>query len=232
MNLVFLDPKDWDYDVSCPYERPLGGSESALCYLAIELARRGHRVTLLTGTTRPREVMGVSCLSSRSVPIGFLSQTLDAFIVSSGPAEVSLQLRPQLGPATPLVLWTGHAPDQPLLQRLQTPEVRKCWDVIVGVSDWHRQGLIARFALDPARVFVLRNALAPAFADLFRSADELVAVKERRPVLAYTSTGRGGPLPSQWAGTGRWSSSLRDGGEQLGRCRRLAPAAPRGRRGR
>jgi hypothetical protein len=188
MNLIFLDPRDWDYDVSCPFERPLGGTESALCYLVIELARRGHRVTLLTGTTRPREVRGVSCLSSRSVPAGLLRQPLDAFVVACGPAEVCLQLHPQLAPATPLVLWTGHAPDQPMLQALQTSDVRNGWDVIVAVSDWHRQALVGRFALDPARVFVLHNAIAPAFAGLFPSAGELVAVKERRPVLAYTST--------------------------------------------
>jgi hypothetical protein len=188
MNLVFLDPKDWDYDVSAPFERPLGGTESALCYLVIELARRGHRVTLLTGTSRSREVRGVSCLSGRSVPAGILRQPLEAFVVAGGPAEVCLQLRPQLAPATPLVLWTGHAPDQPLLQALDRSEVRNGWDVIVAVSDWHRRALIRQFALDPARVFVLRNAIAPAFAGLFASADDLVAVKERLPVLAYTST--------------------------------------------
>jgi hypothetical protein len=53
MNLVFLDPKDWDYDVSAPFERPAG----------------------------------------------LLRQPLQAFVVG-GPAEVCLQLRPQLAPAT------------------------------------------------------------------------------------------------------------------------------------
>src|SRR5262249_12609656 len=82
MNLVFLDPKDWDHDATAPFERPLGGMESALCYLMIELARRGHRVALLTGTTRPRQVRGVSCLSGRSVPAGLLRQPVDAFVVA------------------------------------------------------------------------------------------------------------------------------------------------------
>ena len=42
MNWVFLDFIRWDYDVATPRERPLGGSQSALCYLAAALARRGH----------------------------------------------------------------------------------------------------------------------------------------------------------------------------------------------
>ena len=40
MNIAFLDAVGWDYDVSTPYQRPLGGSQSALAYLTVELARR------------------------------------------------------------------------------------------------------------------------------------------------------------------------------------------------
>ena len=42
MNIAFVDSIGWDYDVSTPYERPLGGSQSALAYLAVELARQGR----------------------------------------------------------------------------------------------------------------------------------------------------------------------------------------------
>ena len=37
MNLTFLDTIAWDYDVATPMTRPLGGSQSVLCYLAVEL---------------------------------------------------------------------------------------------------------------------------------------------------------------------------------------------------
>ena len=58
MNIAFLDSIGWDYDVSTPFERPLGGSQSALAYLAVELVRRGARVTMYNETSRPRHVMG------------------------------------------------------------------------------------------------------------------------------------------------------------------------------
>lgn len=46
MRLTFVDPCRWDYDVDTPFERPLGGSQSALAYLTAALAGRGHDVVL------------------------------------------------------------------------------------------------------------------------------------------------------------------------------------------
>ena len=58
----------WDYDAAAPLERPLGGSQSAMCYLAMALVRRGHAVAMLTGTKTPVIVNGVKCLSCASIP--------------------------------------------------------------------------------------------------------------------------------------------------------------------
>jgi glycosyltransferase involved in cell wall biosynthesis len=188
MDLVFFDPMNWDYNVRTPLERPLGGSQSALCYLAAELARQGHRVSLLTATSQPGPTLGVNCLSAPNTPISFLSQPFDAVVVLNGPAGVGPQLRPRLAPATPLVLWTQHAHDQPAMQDLGRPEVRGAWDAVVCVSEWHRACMVAHHGLDPSRVAVLRNAVAPAFENLFRGGDELTRAKAGRLVLAYTST--------------------------------------------
>jgi glycosyltransferase involved in cell wall biosynthesis len=188
MNIAFVDSIGWDYDVSTPYERPLGGSQSALAYLAAEVARRGSRVTLYSGTSRPGEVMGVTCVSTQNIPGGSLGQPFDAFIVLNGPGELGAQLRPHLAPTTPLVLWTQHAADQPAMQHLHQDEARQAWDAIACVSEWHRATMIGHYRLDPARVFVLRNAIAPCFEGLFSSRDELAQAKGSRPVLSYTST--------------------------------------------
>jgi glycosyltransferase involved in cell wall biosynthesis len=188
MKIAFLDPLRWDYDVSTPYQRPLGGSQSALSYLAVELARRGSRVTLFCGTSWPRDIMGVTCISTQAVPIGSLDQAFDAFVVLNGPADVGPRLRPSLAPGTPLVLWTGHAIDQPEMRPLLQLETRQSWDAIVCVSDWHRATMIAAYGLDASRVFVLRNAIAPCFEGLFSDRDELARAKSGRPILSYTST--------------------------------------------
>jgi glycosyltransferase involved in cell wall biosynthesis len=188
MNIAFVDSIGWDYDVSTPYQRPLGGSQSALAYLAAELARRGARVTLYSGTSRPREVMGVTCVSTQNIPGGSLGQPFDAFIVLNGPAELGVRLRPHISPTTPLVLWTQHAADQPAMHLLRQSEARQGWDAIACVSEWHRAMMIGQYRLDPARVFVLRNAIAPCFEGLVSSRDELARAKGSRLILSYTST--------------------------------------------
>jgi glycosyltransferase involved in cell wall biosynthesis len=188
LNIAFLDAVGWDYDVATPYERPLGGSQSALAYLAAELARRGARVTLYCGTSRPREVMGVSCVSIDGMPAGSLGQPFDAFVVLNGPADVCFRLRPHLAPTTPRVLWTQHAADQRAMTPLQHPEVRQAWDAVACVSQWHRTAMIGHYGLDPSRACVLRNAIAPCFEGLFSSRDELARAKGSRLILSYTST--------------------------------------------
>lgn len=55
MRIVFIDTTYWQYTVETPYERPLGGSQSALCYLATELARLGHSITILNGNVTASE---------------------------------------------------------------------------------------------------------------------------------------------------------------------------------
>jgi glycosyltransferase involved in cell wall biosynthesis len=188
LNIAFFDAMGWDFDVSTPYERPLGGSQSALSYLAVELARRGSRVTLYCGTSRSRDVMGVTCVSTRTIAAETLRQPFDAFVVLNGPAEACFQLRPRLAPTAPLVLWTQHAADQAVMHPLRQPEVRRAWDAIACVSDWQRTAMIDEYGLEPSRVYVLRNAIAPAFEALFSSRDELARAKGSRLILSYTST--------------------------------------------
>src|SRR5258706_11687837 len=61
MRIVFYDRTPVDYTPQTPFERALGGSESAQCYLAIELARLGHSVMLVTNTSAPGRYRGVDC---------------------------------------------------------------------------------------------------------------------------------------------------------------------------
>ena len=171
LNIAFFDGVGWDYDVSTPYERPLGGSQSALAYLAVELARRAReRDALLPDVPAARSW---ECRASRSLtPRSAPARPFDAFVVLNGPANACFQLRPHLDPATPLVLWTQHAADQAAMTPFRQPEARQAWDAVACVSQWHRTTMIAQYDLDPARVFVHRNAIAPCFEALFSGRDE------------------------------------------------------------
>ncbi len=188
MKLLFLGTSILDFNVSTPFEQPLGGSESALCYLTLSLAKRGHEVTLVSGTSQPGRLSGVTCLSYQGLPHDFWAQSWDAIVVLNGPADVALRLTPHLPDRAFFVLWNMHASDQPAIMGLQDAEARDRWDAIVCVSEWHRRGMVNRFRLDPSRVHVFPNTIGPAFDDMFSSRVELVKAKSIQPILAYTST--------------------------------------------
>src|SRR6185369_9952714 len=96
MNWVFLDFSRWDYDMATPLVRPLGGSHSALCYLATALARGGERVTAVTGLKQSRDVNGVRCLSFDDLTTSVFAPNDTVVVVLNGPAEIVQQLHRDL----------------------------------------------------------------------------------------------------------------------------------------
>jgi predicted O-linked N-acetylglucosamine transferase (SPINDLY family) len=188
MNIVFYDGINWDYDVETPLVRPLGGSQSALCYLAATLAERGHRVALLNGTTNPRRVRGVDCYRVTAFPRELLARDADVVICLNGPGDICFALRQHVPATTPLVLWTQHAVDQSAMQPLARAEARDAWQLIVCVSSWHRASMIQTFHLDPNRTAILRNAVSPRFETLYHDEADFVDHKRGPTRLAYTST--------------------------------------------
>lgn len=185
MRVCFIDFAPWDYDVSTPTLRPLGGSQSAMCYIAVELAKAGHKVAVVTGTTKPvSTVMGVECRGPND-PIE--PDAFDVVVALNAPRHAR-RLRALLSPSTRLILWTQHAANQPVMREGLT-EQGEIWDSIVCVSNWQRDDVIAKFGIAPSRVHVIRNAIAPAFENLFASHGDLVAAKNGDTLrLAYTST--------------------------------------------
>jgi glycosyltransferase involved in cell wall biosynthesis len=183
--LAFLDRIAWDYRVDTPEQRPLGGSQSALCYLARALARLGHDVRTVTMTRSPARIDGVDCLSGESGYAAFAGA--DAVIVLNDPdPELALALRRVLSPQALLVLWTQHDVDQPAIAAFADLETRRCWDRIVFVSDWQSRAWRRRFGPEPEGI-VLGNAMAPSFETLFAENEPVLALK-REPRLIYTST--------------------------------------------
>jgi glycosyltransferase involved in cell wall biosynthesis len=169
------------------------GMQSAACYLAAALAARGDDVTFLNHTREPGRWFGVNCVNwnddramERLGGERLGGQSFDAVIsLTANP----LPFRDLFGPDTRLLLWTGHADDQPPVQVLAHGEIEHLWDGFVFVSEWQRERFIERFGLDRNRTVVLRNAIAPGFENQFASAAELAVKKRTDPVrLAYTST--------------------------------------------
>jgi len=178
---------DGDHTVETAYEAPLGGSWSGLCYLAEQLAARGEEVFIMNRTRAPGRYRGVECLNLASDAATSLLAQVDAFVVQNT-AVPGPRLRTLLPDSTRLVLWSGHADDQPVMQALADPAKRAVYDGFAYVSDWQRECYESRFALPRARGRVLRNAVGSMFESLFAAGESIVAAKDDPPVLAYTST--------------------------------------------
>jgi glycosyltransferase involved in cell wall biosynthesis len=184
MRLAFMDRSGWNFHVESPYLMPLGGSHSALCYLAEHLAQANHEVFVVTYTTAPGIYRGVHCMSLlQNVEI----PSLDAVIMLNDPFKASA-MREQLGPRTRLILWTQHAHDLPAMQPLRDPLERDAFDAIVVISEWQREQFCTHFDIAPERTFLLRNAIGPSFQGVFSATSSILAQKTQPPVLAYTST--------------------------------------------
>ena len=188
MRIAFGDPLELDYTPDTPYHAPLGGMQSSACYLAATLAAQGHQVYLACYTSTPGTYRGVRCVSWKDFTFEKMrGWDLDAFVTLHGPGPEQ-RLRSELAPHTRLVLWCGHAHDQPSVAGLADPSACASFDGVAFISEWQRREYNARFPLDPARTKVLRVAAAPAYADLFHADESLLAAKASPPVLAYTST--------------------------------------------
>lgn len=187
MKLLFLTASPIRFTVATPGTTPLGGTESAVAYLARHLAARGHEVSLVAqlpahfpkdGT--PDKVMGVRHAvfpDAGDDPAFYAAGDFDAVIaVSCAPLAPHLRA---MAPRALQVHWIHMMPDQPNVAQLNAlaPQI----DSAVFVSNFHRA--VLRY---PGTSQVIGNGIAPAFENMFASAAELRAAKQNR--AAYTST--------------------------------------------
>jgi glycosyltransferase involved in cell wall biosynthesis len=184
MKIAFLDPTALDYTTDTPYRAPLGGTESAACYLAAELAALGHEVVIINCTSTPGIYRGVRCLHHKqSLHASFLNQ-FDIAVVLSSPAASFL--RGQLGVRIPLVLWNTLSHDQPAIAQLASPDEQALWAGFAFVSHWQLDNFASKFGIPRDRSRVMRNAMSPAFAT--QSPPAPWYTRNAPPVLVYTST--------------------------------------------
>lgn len=185
MRIALVNPNlAHEYDVSTPFREPLAGSQSAQCYLAIELARRGHEVGLFNGTKLRTMINGVQCC-----PVADLANwgPANAILVLTAP-NFARELRQKLGNNIPILCWE-HNPwssDASYHSFLQSPLCAR--DLILCVSEWQRNNFIAGGGIAPGRILILRNAISPFFESVFGEEDTILDFKVWPPSMAFTST--------------------------------------------
>jgi glycosyltransferase involved in cell wall biosynthesis len=187
MKILFVNLSGLCFTVATPDTEPLGGTESSLCYLARHLAQRGHEVSVVTRAPpdTPDRIMGIRHVAPPVLlNADFIrANGFDAIIVNNRPLA-GPPLR-DMAPGAFLLLWNHVVPDQPVMRDLAQNMIHNSFDGIVYVSRWQQQITEQTFGFKrPAAV--IGNGFAPAFENLFASANDLRAAKQNR--AAYTTT--------------------------------------------
>ena len=187
MKILFVNLSGMRFTVATPDSEPLGGTESALSYLARQLAKNGHEVSLVCKApdNAPETVMGVRHVAPTALlNSDFLAAQNFEIIIALNAALAGPSLR-AMAPGALILLWDHLAPDHSAIAQLDLPVTRDSYDGIIYVSNWQRKVTEEMVGFKkPAAI--IGNGFAPAFEDMFSSAAELRAAKENR--AAYTTT--------------------------------------------
>lgn len=185
MKIAFVDTSGLHYDPLTPFQKPLGGTQSAACFLSAALAERGHEVWLLGKAGDGQITSGVHCQRYDAENPAYQLNAFDVVIVLTRP--LASQLRSQ-GVTTRLVLWQHNAVDNSDVSLLSDAEERAAWTGMVFVSDYQKETFTKRWNVTGQ---VLRNAMSPAMAARKRTLPNFIERNED-PVLVYASApGRG-----------------------------------------
>jgi glycosyltransferase involved in cell wall biosynthesis len=184
MKIAFVDTSDMRYTPHSPFEQPLGGTQSAACYLSRALAARGHQTTIFNANGNGDHVDGVRCVRFDEKDSAALNDH-DAVVVLSEP--IGRKLRNQ-GVRTALVLWQHSATSHSQMPGLTEDGEKAAWNGFVFVSDYQRKTFVERWGVNGK---VLRNAMSPMMIEKKREYKNFIERNED-PVLVYASApGRG-----------------------------------------
>jgi glycosyltransferase involved in cell wall biosynthesis len=143
------------FDGNTPSQRPLGGSESGIVYMARELAASGHSVTVYCNCPEagPAEMYdGVAYVHYHQFFTHYQSAPWDAVIAFRSFDPLLLgRIAPRM------IYWTGDASNQPALENFGHAALQQNVDLVFCVSGWHRDSFIHKFELSPEKVIATRN---------------------------------------------------------------------------
>lgn len=181
MNLAFVDIA-YGYTADRPgNDAPLGGTTSAICFLARELTAQGIDCTFYNKILAPAEAHGIPSLPLSDLSDPGCYQRHSAFIFCGRWLEGMVNLvRTQT--SAPLVAWMHESQFSPPL----VPALN-AFDAVVFVSDWQKK--VNQIHAKPHwREAVIRNAMNPGATQLFPPGTAILPHKVKPPSLIYAGS--------------------------------------------
>ncbi len=181
MHLAFIDFV-YAYDANRPdLDEPLGGTTSAICFLAREMTEAGVSCTFFNRVTRPQGAHGINSLPLQALADEIGRGVYDAYIFCGRWTEELVGLV-RAHTKAPLVAWMHESVfAAPMTPALET------FDGVVFVSEWQQR--INRSALKPKwKQAVIRNAMNPSVLPSFAANESILGAKTKPPVLLFSGT--------------------------------------------
>lgn len=174
-------------------QNPENLAAGAVCFLAMQLAKLGHNVTIFTQGPN----LEIFSVRTRHIEVKDKALVLDPALLEKDFAvlifkdcapEFALSISKVLPYQPAIYLWTGLDHNNPVNAGLSKTEYLQHFKRVVCVSDWQRFMLFDVLTVPRDKLGVIRYAIAPMFEGLFVDGKEFSEFKPKTLHIAYTAT--------------------------------------------
>jgi glycosyltransferase involved in cell wall biosynthesis len=170
MKIAFIDTSDISYNEDTPLTMPLGGTESAVCFLSQALKNKLHETVIINVNNNSDEAEAISYEN-----INYY----DVAVVISRPVEC-LKLKVKYGFKGKIIYWTGESYDQPVNRFLADADVVNSIDNVVCLTHCHKANMIMHFPMIKMKTVAIRYGLNNTFKN--------IVDMRKEPTMVYIST--------------------------------------------
>ena len=155
----------WEYTIDTPYNEPLGGTQSAICYFLEEMSEKKHDVYLFNNIQDIIEIRNVKHIPYSKLIIYLLENKIDfdIIIVSCLP-DILYNIKNIINNFNTLFcLWTGHDIDQEAALLLKKNIYKDAVDLFIFVSEWQKKRYIEHYNINYKKIIVMKNGIGKPF---------------------------------------------------------------------
>jgi len=164
MKIALFD-SGWEYTLDTPYIKPLGGTQSSICYFLEEMKINKHEVYLFNKVSEEVEVRGVKHIPACTY-LNYINNnklSFDLIIISCLPHDLFQVKNTVNNTSTLYCLWTGHDVDQNASKILKDTKARDMIDIYIFVSDWQRNRYVQTYEIDYNKTMIMKNGIGKPF---------------------------------------------------------------------
>ena len=168
MKIAIFDT-NWNYTLDTPYNEPLGGTQSSICYFLEEMCIQNNDVYLFNNISENQIIRGVKHIQAKQYQefININKLEFDIIIVSCIPQELFKIKSSINNNNTMYCLWTGHDIDQNASKILKDDKAKDMIDLFIFVSEWQRSRYTIKYNINYKKTLIMNNGIGKPFEKYF-----------------------------------------------------------------